>query len=560
MLGAAIRLAVAAPGDLTETGTFVNANLYRYTPSGDGQILFSAGKAGTSTAQGVTINANQTGVFSSVLATAPSTFNSNYSRVSRDGRLGAAVTLTPTVSLSVDLFDIASGGGSISRLGPWTTSVGDAHMEVVKVEPLHRYAAVQYYELAKNGAVTGYITTVYPSGTSVNPGTSLSNRDGFYYDFDFSPDGSKLALAEEGRDSVILRIFSVNPSNAALTEVASHTHSVALNSRAAVAFSPDGAGVYLAVASDGALLAFDATQTGNMTPLSTDSNSGLVESGAMKVGGSTLGVVGLVPSDLQLIGVNLYTVNANKSLTYRGTFIPETSKPPLLVSTHAERDCLAISEDGALGALLYRINDGNPNATSRLYSFNASAIGDNATALDSLVFSPGGPFTTMELRASASGTRLVAFAAGYSFGTAHIVSMEPQGGASPTPTPTVSSTPTPTASLTPTPTSSLTPTPTASLTPSPTASLTPSPTASLTPSPTASLTPSPTASLTPSPTASLTPSLTPTATATPTATSTATPTATPTASLTPTPTATAATPSPTPTAGPTPRACGLVVF
>lgn len=539
------------PGTFSETGTFVNSNFGIFSLTADGQLLFSAGSNGATDYQAAIINPNQTGTFSNVLSSAQSSNNSSYSIISPDGYLGMAVTLNVKVSLLIDLFNINPSAKTIARIGTYQTTSDADYVEEIAISPNHNFSVVTIYKVATNGSISGYLYTFYPEGNTVKLGTQLNNKNGKFLDFDISPDGTKLAVVQVGKGTIEIKIYSVNQTNAALTEIASYSRSADYITAAAIEYHPDQTYLFMTIAKDGYLFSFSATQTGTLTPITTLSNVQLVKNGQMIAGKKIILILGELPSNTMFNAVNIYQINANGSLAYQGTFVPETATPPLLLDLNASRNTLALTSDDKIGVLIYKLNEGLSNVRCRLYSFDTSLSGDNYTALHTVTFIPGGQFTQMSICQNDTGNRIIAYPSSYVFGTAHILSLEQY--TSPTPTPI--NTPTPT--ITPFPTSTNTPTPT--LTPSATPSATPSLTPTKTSTPTPINTHTPTN--TPTPIRSPTPTITPTITQTPTITYSPTPTIilspTPTSTKTPTPTFTptiipSSTPSPIPTQTQTP--------
>ncbi|MCB2154209.1 hypothetical protein KQI84_04935 [bacterium] len=531
---------VAAPGDLTSTGTFSQSEMFFHSLDGSGNLLFSAGTDPSTGGKGVTADANGTGTFSTTLGTAASSPNSTQSAISRNGILGVATSLP---SGNVDFFDIIPGTGAISNAGTVTVSTPPDYWEEMEVDPLGRFVILRGYT---TGSKTyGYVFGVSPDGEFAN----FQNRNGLIYDIDISLDGSKVALFQPGRSSEAqLYLYSVDPTTYALTEVATYTRSLSILTGGATCFSDDSAYLYLAIPNGSLLMGFDASQTGTLTSITGDiTTAGTIRDGDfMLARGNTLAFVGQSPAGGLPVGVNYLTINSNGTLTYRGSFMPESADLHL---GEENVDPLVLTGDGSYGAFMMKTSASSATAESRLYSFDTSVTGTNTSWITRKTYFPGGQFTKMSIRQSADGGRIIAFPSYSGFGFANILTLELPGAATPTPTPSPTPTETPTAtpSDTPSPTPSDTPSPTPSDTPSPTPSDTPTPTPSDTPTATPSDTPSPTPSDTPSPTPSDTP------TPTPSDTSTATPsdTPSPTPSDTPSPTP-SDTPSPTPSDTPTP--------
>lgn len=448
-----VHSSVALPfsGQITKTGTFVDTDLSLFSLRGDGNLLFSAGNASPDTYHVVTIDPNKTGTFSDFWATAPTSNNSSYSHISHDGRLGMAVSLIADNSVTVDLFDITGDGKSIIRFTPYKASLDANYVDELIVDPLHRFAVLNLADLANNESLSGLLFTFCPSAGAVILGTQMSNRNGRYLDVGISPDGSKLALALQGKNSVEFKVYAIDPGTAVLTERATFSRSASSNDFAAAAFSVDGAYVYLIISSLGTMFSFNAAHTGTLAPISAIENIKLAKNGHIKVAASTIISLGF-SSDMR-VGVNIVQAKTDGTLEYRGCFIPDSSRPSIIYANDAQPDALGLASDGKIGMLMYKLAENLSSSRCRLYTFNTAISGDNTTALDTVTYTPGGQFTPMAIRQSDSGGRLVAYPCAYVFGTAHILSLEMINGAAPTPI----STPTPTPSPTPTPTRTPTP-------------------------------------------------------------------------------------------------------
>jgi len=515
-LSLAAREIPCAPGTLTETGTFQNSSLYQFALSGNGALMFSAGKNGSS-GQAVTIDATRTGSFTTTLASAASTYNSNVNTVSADGTLGAAASLVTDTSYTVDLFRIVPATGAITRLGAVTAPDAPTYHDKIAADPSGRFAFASMHKVAANGSVSGYLYGVIPGASAVSVFARVENRNGAVIDFAISPDGTQVAalLAGKSSRSVDFILYSVDAAGATFSQAGQYSHSVANVSEGAVAYTPDGQLVYCAHKIGPFLVGFNTSSTGSLTPVTPEYNPGYLSiSGAMRIAGGVLCILSTNPENAGQVAAQSYSINGSGELTYIGAFSPDSS---LLLPSYAAHDPLILSADGKIGAFIFRLNDGSLNAQSRLYSFSTQTSGLNTAPLDSRDYIPGGQFTKMSIRQSTSGARIVAFAESYTFGTAHILSVEAYGGGTQTPTPAPSPTAPPAPSPTPSasPSASPSPLPSAAASPSPSTSPSITPTASPSSSPSISPSISPSPSTSPSATASLSPSASPSPLASP---------------------------------------------
>ncbi|MCB2154614.1 hypothetical protein KQI84_06980 [bacterium] len=445
----------AVPGELVQTGKFSNAEMYFHSIDGSGNLIFSSGPSSVWGGTGITANANTEGTFYATLDEAPSSPNSTFSNVSRNGTLGVATSLP---SGNVDFLRINPASGVMSQAGTVAVSTVPSYWQELKVDPLGRFAFLRGY--ISGSKLQGYVFGLAPNGDgTASEFASFQNRNGFIVDIDISVDGSMLALLQPGRSSELqLYLYSIDPATYELIEVASYTRSLAAFSDGSVAFSDDGNYAYVAISNGGLLMGFDATQTGTLTPITGDiTTAGAVRGGDFMLSrADTLAFVGQSPAGGTPVGVNYLTINSDGTLTYRGSFMPESDEMHL---GEENLDPLCLTEDGLYGVFMMRTSASSSTAESRLYSFDTSISGINTSWITRIQYFPGGSFTKMSIRQSAVGDRIIAFPSFSGRGFANILSLELPVAATPTPTPT------PTPTVTPSPTPTITPTPTPAVLP-----------------------------------------------------------------------------------------------